>query len=79
MHPAIRRGAELKNCATSKISSEHRRAVDVAGAVRLQIGVGVFAPILLKAKNNVGRHRSSRGNRQDERCSHRNGADTKSL
>jgi hypothetical protein len=49
VHPAIRCGAELKNCATSKISSKHRRAVDVACAVRLQVGIGVFALVFLKS------------------------------
>ena len=53
VNPAVRCGGELKNCAASKVSSEHCRAINVTGVVRLQIGVGVFAFTLSKAKYYV--------------------------
>src|SRR5262249_17826380 len=53
VHPAIRCGTELKNCAASKIATEDGRAINVARAVRLQIRVGIFAFTPLKAKDDV--------------------------
>ena len=67
MLPSVRCRPELKNCAASKLSSKHCRAVDVSSAVRLQIGVGVFAFLLFKAKDHVGRRCGSRDQRQ---CDH---------
>ena len=64
MHPSIRSGSELKNRAASKIAAKDRRAIDVTGAVCLQIGVGIFTFILSKAKDDVRRCRRRRGHGQ---------------
>src|SRR5207253_9456247 len=75
MNPASRRRAELKNCATSEISAEHRRSVNVTGAVRLQIGIGVFAFIFFTAKDNVRRCCGGCGQREDKNRTCCNGSD----
>ena len=53
LHPSVLRRAELKHRATSKVAAEHCRPVDVSRAVRLQIGVSVFAVVLFEAKDDV--------------------------
>ena len=77
MHPSIRCGAEPKNCATSKLPAEYGRSVNVTGAIRLQIGVGVFAFILFEAKDNVRGRCGSRGKRQSKNCGRCKGPDRK--
>ena len=46
------------------IAAKHRRPIDIPRAVRLQIGVSVFAVVLVKAKNNVCCRRCSGNERQ---------------
>jgi hypothetical protein len=75
VHPAITCVAELKNCATSKIPAEYRCAINVTGAVRLQIGIGVFAFSLFKAIDHVRRCCGDRGQREGKNCSRRNASD----
>jgi hypothetical protein len=75
LHPAGRCWAELKNCAASKISTEHCRSINVTGTVRFQIGIGVFAFIFFTAKDDVRRRRGGRGQREDKNRSRCNGSD----
>src|SRR4029077_2492061 len=58
--------AELENRATSEIPAQHGRSVNITGAVRLQIGIGVFAVILVKTKDNIRRCCVGCGQREDK-------------
>src|SRR5207249_9518425 len=64
LYPATRCGAELKNRATPMVAAEHCRAIDIPRAVRLQIGVSVFAVVLFKTKDDICRRRGSGYERQ---------------
>jgi hypothetical protein len=46
------------------IAAKHRRPIDIPRAVRLQIGVGVFAGGLVEAKDDVCCRRCSGRERQ---------------
>src|SRR5205807_2105361 len=64
LNPSARCRAELKHCATSMVAAEHSRPIDIPRAVRLQIGVSVFAVDLVKAKDDVCCRRCSADERQ---------------
>src|SRR5438128_82930 len=64
LNPSVRCRRELKRCATSMIAAKHCRPIDIPRAVRLQIGISIFAVVLVKAKNNVCCRRCSGDERQ---------------